>query len=84
MFSGVVYMTKWMMAALAAFLLSGCVARIDYVPLPAPCPVMPPLPRVSAQELQPLSDDAYRRLVERELRLKEYIGQMRALCEEAK
>mgnify|MGYP001648186295 FL=1 len=50
----------------------------------APCPSMPPLPSISAQELQPLTDDAYRRLVERELRLKEYIGQLRALCEEAK
>ena len=76
-------MTAISKAALAAILLSGCVARIDYVPLPAPCPVMPPLPRVSAQELQPLSDDAYRRLVERELRLKEHIGQLRALCEGA-
>ena len=75
-------MTAISKAALAAFLLSGCVARIDYVPLPAPCPVIPPLPRVSAQELQPLSDDAYHRLVERELRLKEYIGQLRTLCEE--
>lgn len=47
------------------------------------CPSMPPLPRVSAQELVPLSDDVYRRLVERELRLKEHIGQLRALCEGA-
>ena len=77
-------MIKISKAALAAFLLSGCVARIDYVPLPAPCPVMPPLPSISAQELQPLTDDTYRKLVERELRLKEYIGQLRALCEEAK
>jgi hypothetical protein len=68
---------------MAAFLLSGCVARIDYVPLPAPCPVMPPLPRVSAQELQPLTDDTYRKLVERELRLKEHIGQLRSLCDDS-
>lgn len=75
-------MTAISKAALVAILLSGCVARIDYVPLPAPCPVMPPLPSVSAEELRALTDDAYRKLVERELRLKEYIGQLRALCEE--
>jgi len=46
------------------------------------CPPVPPLPSISAQELQPLTEDAYRRLVERELRLKEYIGQLRTLCEE--
>jgi len=46
------------------------------------CPPVPPLPSISAQELQPLSDDAYRRLVERELRLKEHIGQLRTLCED--
>ena len=64
--------------------LAGCAARVEYVPMAAPCPSMPPLPSISAQELQPLSDDAYRRLVERELRLKEHIGQLRALCEEEK
>lgn len=86
MFSGVFYMTKWMMAALAALFLAlaGCAARVEYVPMSVSCPSMPPLPSVSAQELQPLSDDAYRRLVERELRLKEHIGQLRALCEEEK
>lgn len=82
MFSGVVYMTKWMMAALAALFLAlaGCASR--FVPSPAVCPPVPPLPSISAQELAPLTDDAYRRLVERELRLKEHIGQLRALCEE--
>ena len=71
-------------AALAALFLAsaGCVARVEYVPSPAVCPPVPPLPSISAQELQPLSDDAYRRLVERELRLKEHIGQLRALCED--
>ena len=47
----------------------------------APCPSMPPLPSISAEELRVLTDDAYRKLVERELRLKEYIGQLRALCD---
>ena len=84
MFSGVFYMTKWMMAALAALFLAlaGCTTRVEYVPMSVSCPPVPPLPSISAQELQPLTDDAYRRLVERELRLKEYIGQLRTLCEE--
>ena len=73
-------------AALAALFLAlaGCAARVEYVPMSVSCPPVPPLPSVSAQELVPLSDDAYRRLVERELRLKEHIGQLRALCEEEK
>lgn len=63
--------------------LAGCAARVEYVPLTVPCPPVPPLPSISAQELQPLTDDAYRKLVERELRLKEHIGQLRSLCEGA-
>ena len=41
---------------------------------------MPTLPSISAQELDGVSDDVYRRLVERELRLKEFIGQLEANC----
>nr|DAK26399.1 MAG TPA: hypothetical protein [Caudoviricetes sp.]DAN61787.1 MAG TPA: hypothetical protein [Caudoviricetes sp.]DAX49361.1 MAG TPA: hypothetical protein [Caudoviricetes sp.] len=41
---------------------------------------MPTLPSISAQELGGVSDDVYRRLVERELRLKEFIGQLEANC----
>ena len=79
-------MRKASKAALAALFLAlaGCAARVEYVPMSVSCPPVPPLPSVSAQELQPLSDDTYRRLVERELRLKEHIGQLRALCEEEK
>ena len=75
-------MRKASKAALAALFLAlaGCASR--FVPSPAVCPPVPPLPSISAQELAPLTDDAYRRLVERELRLKEHIGQLRALCEE--
>ena len=78
-------MRKASKAALAALFLAlaGCAARVEYVPMSVSCPPVPPLPSISAQELQPLTDDAYRRLVERELRLKEYIGQLRTLCEGA-
>lgn len=70
--------------ALAAvfFGAAGC-ARVEYVPLPpAPCPPMPALPVVKGTDLATLSDDSYRALVERELRLKEHIGQLRSMCDE--
>ena len=78
-------MRKTSKAALAALFLAlaGCAARVEYVPMPVSCPPVPPLPSISAQELQPLTDDTYRKLVERELRLKEHIGQLRSLCEGA-
>ena len=71
-------------AVLAAvfFGASGC-ARVEYVPLPPPpCPPMPALPLVKGADLATLSDDTYRNLVERELRLKEHIRQLRSLCDE--
>lgn len=68
-------------AALAAFfVLAGCAGRV-IAPIPAPCPPVPKLPLVLESELQALTDDAYRRLVERELRLREHIGQLRAVCD---
>lgn len=73
-------------AALTAVLVfgaAGCARQVEFVPLPpAPCPPMPALPVVKGSDLASLSDDAYRDLVERELRLKEHIGQLRALCVE--
>ena len=71
-------------AVLAAvfFGAAGC-ARTEFVPLPPPpCPPMPALPLVKGADLATLSDATYRDLVERELRLKEHIGQLRALCAE--
>lgn len=71
-------------AALTAVLVfgaAGC-ARTEFVPLPpAPCPPMPALPVVKGTDLATLSDDTYRDLVERELRLKEHIGHLRSLCD---
>ena len=70
------------LAAVFVFGAAGC-ARTEFVPLPPPpCPPMPSLPSISAQELGGVSDDVYRRLVERELRLKEHIGQLRSLCDD--
>ena len=76
-------MSKINKAALAALFLAlaGCARQVEFVPLPLPpCPPMPTLPSISAQELGGVSDDVYRRLVERELRLKEFIGQLEANC----
>jgi len=69
------------LAAVFVFGAAGCARQVEFVPLPpAPCPPMPTLPSISAQELGGVSDDVYRRLVERELRLKEFIGQLEANC----
>ena len=69
------------LAAVFVFGAAGCARQVEFVPLPpAPCPPMPTLPSISAQELGGVSDDVCRRLVERELRLKEFIGQLEANC----
>lgn len=69
-------------AALAAFFVFGAAGcgSIHYATIPATCPPVPILPLVLESELQALTDDAYRRLVERELRLREHIGQLRSFC----
>lgn len=70
------------LAAVFVFGAVGC-ARTEFVSLPPPpCPPMPALPVVKGTDLATLSDDTYRNLVERELRLKEHIGQLRSLCDE--
>ena len=69
------------LAAVFVFGAAGCARQVEFVPSPLPpCPPMPILPSISARELGGVSDDVYRRLVERELRLKEFIGQLEANC----
>nr|DAO55133.1 MAG TPA: hypothetical protein [Caudoviricetes sp.] len=69
------------LAAVLVFGAAGCARQVEFVPSPLPpCPPVPTLPSISAQELGGVSDDVYRRLVERELRLKEFIGQLEANC----
>lgn len=69
-------------ALAVVFGAAGC-ARTEFVPSPLPpCPPMPTLPLIKGVDLATLSDDAYRDLVERELRLKEHIGQLRSLCDD--
>lgn len=73
---------KMSKAALVAFLLGGCAQKPQMLVAGVDCPAMPVLPKVEAQELTALSDAAYTRLVERELRLKEHIALLRVVCEE--
>lgn len=69
------------LAAVFVFGAAGCARQVEFVPLPPPpCPPMPTLPSISAQELDGVRGEVYRRLVERELRLKEFIGQLEANC----
>ena len=71
------------LAAVLVFGAAGCARQVEFVPSPLPpCPPVPTLPLIKGVDLATLSDDAYRNLVERELRLKEHIGQLRALCVE--
>lgn len=79
-------MSKINKAALAALFLAlaGCARQVEFVPSPLPpCPPVPTLPLIKGVDLATLSDDAYRDLVERELRLKEHIGQLRSLCDDS-
>ena len=70
-------------ALAVVFGAAGCARQVEFVPSPLPpCPPVPTLPLIKGVDLATLSDDAYRNLVERELRLKEHIGQLRALCVE--
>ena len=69
------------LAAVLVFGAAGCARQVEFVPSPLPpCPPMPTLPSISAQELDGVRDEVYRRLVERELGLKEFIGQLEANC----
>lgn len=56
-------------------------SSIEFTARQLPCPPSPELPLVMEVELESLSDSAYERLVERELRLAEYIRLLEAHCE---
>lgn len=63
----------WCVMALIAFALSGCgAAPVRQVSQPLPLPERPLLPRVYEAELMCLSDETYRRVVERERLRREY------------
>lgn len=63
------------------FLFAGCASQRYVVTLPV-CPAKPSLPIVMEVELQGLSNEVYRRLVDRELLLLDYVGELKSLCQE--
>lgn len=68
-------MSRIILLLTSAIILSSCssvVYRTDPLPLPPP----PVLPRIKAPELQCLSADAYRRLVERDRKRRQYSEQL--------
>lgn len=69
-------------------LVAGCFGLAACAPNPIkftarqlPCPPPPELPLIMEVELEALTDNAYERLVERELRLREYVRLLEAHCE---
>lgn len=62
-------------------LLTGC-ATHSYIYRPIPAEMIPPapeVPKIKAEELQCLSDDAYERLANRDRLRKQYAEELRAL-----
>lgn len=73
---------KALMMALVTILISlGSCAKVRYQPTPLPLPARPVLPQVSATELQCLSDKAYKRLVLRQLLLRQYSESLESIIQ---
>lgn len=72
-----------LVVAVLCGLLFGCAApRIEYRPVPAALiPPKPALPAIMADELRPLSDATYLKLVGRDRMLRQYADELRALVE---
>jgi hypothetical protein len=64
---------------IATLLLTACTRTPVYVTQPLPLPDRPDLPTLQASELQCLTDDAYSRLVTRDLLLRQYGEQCEAV-----
>lgn len=62
--------------------LIGCAARVEYQPVPTwLIPLQPTVPTLAAEQLQCLSDEAYKKLVERDRACWQYARELRALVE---
>lgn len=61
--------------------LAGCASQpeVRYVTEPLPLPARPVLPRLSAEDVACLSEDAYRRLVERDMGRRHYAEELEAV-----
>lgn len=69
---------KWLLA----LVLAGCTPTKTQHQAAVPrCPAPPPLPVILETELQCLTDSAYHRLVERDLRRAEHITALEVNCE---
>lgn len=66
------WVVLWCAMLLLAAALSGCTPPVRQVSQPLPLPERPLLPRVYEAELMCLSDETYRRVVERERLRREY------------
>jgi len=69
-------------ALLVLTAISGCQwlpERVEFVCPPIPETVRPVLPRISADELQCLGDDTYRKLMNRETIRREYAEDLEAI-----
>lgn len=72
-------MRRWQPIIIAAA-LAGCAApEVRYQTVPLPLPPRPELPRIYGEELQCLSEDAYRRIVERDRMRRAYAEQLEAV-----
>jgi len=64
----------------ATAVLAGCTnTRTEHVTTALPLPGRPELPRIPAEQLQCLADDAYGAIVTRDRRLREYAEQLEAV-----
>ncbi len=72
-------MRAFLLLAVIAF--SGCAntPEVRFVSEPLPLPARPLLPALSAEDVTCLSDEAYARLVQRDLRRRQYAEELEAI-----
>ncbi len=75
------YLMAAAIISMATGSLVGCsvAPEIRYIQEPLTLPPRPVLPRLSADDVQCLTDDAYRRLVERDMYRRQYAEELEAI-----
>lgn len=63
-------------------LLVGCSPRVVYITPELPLPPEPVLPTIEPVELECLSNEAYATLVQRDVRLREYVKVLRGIIKD--
>lgn len=66
---------------LAAILLTGCVGKTVEIRPEVICPPIPDLPIVYAEELDPLEDEVYGRVIDRDQGWQDYAERLLTICE---